>query len=155
MVRCGINRDNRFDGVSKDIELFLEGRVDDAAEFLSSFGDDFFEEGEEATGDIKFMGAEGYSGRFFVRDGKDGNFVLAFDLLIIVLLADIIIEVQEQEFDCLVIIVDFEVIATIDDGVASGFFPTGEILDDFFVDKLFDDGERDFIRSGLNFIDTY
>ena len=95
MVRCGINWDNGFDGVPKDIELFLESGVDDVAKFLGGFGDDFLEEGEETAGDIKFMRAEGYSGRFVIGDGKDGNFVLAFDLLIIMLLADIIIEVQE------------------------------------------------------------
>ena len=95
MVRCGINWDNRCDGVSKDIELFLESGVDDATKFLGGFGDDFLEEGKKTTGDIKFMRAEGYSGRFVVWDSKDGNFVLAFDLLIIMLLADIIIEVQE------------------------------------------------------------
>ena len=55
----------------------------------------------------------------------------------------------------MVVIVNVVVIAAIDDGVASGFFPTGEILNDFFVDKLFDGSEGDFIRSGLNFIDTY
>ena len=93
MTRCGINWDNGFNGISKDIELFLKGRVDDVTEFLGGFGDDFLEEGEEATGDIKFMRAEGYSGRFLIRDGKDGNFVLAFDLLVVVFLADIIIKV--------------------------------------------------------------
>ena len=93
MVRCGINWDDGFDRVSKDIELFLESGVDDAAKFLGGFGDDFLEEREEATGYVKFMRAEGYSGRFFIRDGKDGNYVLAFDLLIIVFHADIIIEV--------------------------------------------------------------
>ena len=55
----------------------------------------------------------------------------------------------------MMVIVNFVVIATIDDGVASGFFPTGKVLDDFFVDELFNGGEWDFIRSGLNFIDTY
>ena len=50
---------------------------------------------------------------------------------------------------------DFEVIATIDNGVASGFFPTGEILDNFFVDESFDGGEGNFIGSRLNFIYTY
>ena len=155
LVRCGINWDDGFDGVSKDIELFLESGVDDAAKFLGSFSDDFLEEGEKATSDIKFMRAEGDSGRFFVRGGKDGNFVLAFDLLVVILLANIIIEVQEQEFYGLMVIVDFEVITTIDDGVASRFFPAGEILDDFFIDKLFNGGEGDFIGGRLNFIDTY
>ena len=93
LVRCGINWGDGCNGISKDIELLLESGVDDAAKFLGGFGDDFLKEGEEATGDVKFMRAEGYSGRFVIRDGKDGNFVLAFDLLIIVFLADIIIEV--------------------------------------------------------------
>ena len=34
-------------------------------------------------------------------------------------------------------------------------FQRGEVLDDFFVDELFDGGEGDLIRSGLYFVDTY
>ena len=53
------------------------------------------------------------------------------------------------------VIVDVGVIAAIDDGVASIFFPTGEILSNFFVDKLVDNFDGDFIWSGTDFIYTY
>ena len=53
------------------------------------------------------------------------------------------------------IIMDVGVIATIDDGIASIFLPTGEVLDDFFVDKLVDDFDGDFVWSGSDFIYTY
>ena len=38
---------------------------------------------------------------------------------------------------------NFCVITTIDDVVASGFTPAGEVLDDFFVDELVDSGDGD------------
>ena len=53
------------------------------------------------------------------------------------------------------VIVDFEVIATIDNGVASGFFPTGEILDNFFVDESFDGGEDGRTQVARRFLEGY
>ena len=98
-------------------------------EFLSGFGDNSLEEGEEATGNIKFTGAKGGSSGFFIRDCKDGHYGLGFGLLIIMFLADVVIKIQQQEFYGLMIIMDFEVITAIDDGVASVFFPAWEILE--------------------------
>ena len=55
----------------------------------------------------------------------------------------------------MMVIVDVGVITAVDDGVASIFFPTGEVLDDFFVNKLVDDFDGDFVWSGSDFIYTY
>ena len=53
------------------------------------------------------------------------------------------------------IIVDFKVITAVDDCIASIFFPAGEVLDDFFMNELFDGDEGNFVGSGLKFIYTY
>ena len=76
--------------ISEDVELFLEGRIDDVTEFLSSFGDDSFEEREEMTGFVKFYRAKGGSGGFFIGDCEDGDWPFTFELVIVVLFADLI-----------------------------------------------------------------
>ena len=48
-MHFGFNWSDGDDMISKDIELFLEGRVDDVTEFLSGFGDDSFEKSKEVT----------------------------------------------------------------------------------------------------------
>ena len=53
------------------------------------------------------------------------------------------------------VIVDMGVVTAVDDGVASIFFPMGEILNNFFVDELVDDFDGDFVGSGSDFIYTY
>ena len=78
--------------ISEDIKLFFKSRIDNVTEFLSGFGDDSFEEREETTGDIKFGGAEGSFGGFFIGSCKERNYVLVFgfcfELLVVVLLAN-------------------------------------------------------------------
>ena len=93
VIHCGFNICDGNNTVSKDIELFFEGRVDDVTEFLSGFGDDSFEEREETTSDIKFGGAKSSFGGFFIRNCKDGDWSSTFGLLDIVFLADVFIEV--------------------------------------------------------------
>ena len=94
LIHFGFNIGDGDDAVSKDIELFFESRIDDVTEFLSGFGDNSFEEGEEATGDFEFGGAEGSFGGFFVRDCEDRDWSSTFELLDIVFLADVVIKVQ-------------------------------------------------------------
>ena len=155
LIHFGFNVCDGNDTISKDIELFFEDGIDDVTEFLSGFDDDSFEEGEEATGDFEFGGAEGSFSGLFVRDSEDRDWPSTFGLLDVVFLANVIIKVQEQELYGLMIIVDVGVITAVDDGVASFFFPVGEVLDNFFVDELVDDIDGDFVWSGSDFIYTY
>ena len=53
------------------------------------------------------------------------------------------------------VIMDVGVITAVDDGIASIFFPAGEVLDNFFVDELVNDFDGDFVWSGSDFIYTY
>ena len=53
------------------------------------------------------------------------------------------------------IIMDMKVVTAIDDGVASIFLPTGEVLNNFFVNELVDGGGGDFVWGRLDFIHTY
>ena len=94
LTHFGFNIRDGNNTISKDIELFLESGIDDVTEFLGSFGNNSFKEGEEATGDLKFCGAEGSFGGFFVRDCEDRDWSATFGLLDIVFFADVVIEVQ-------------------------------------------------------------
>ena len=94
LIHFGFNIGDGNDTVSKDVELFFESRIDDVTEFLSGFGDNSFEEGEEATGDLEFCGAEGSFGGFFVRDCEDRDWSSTFELLDVVFLANVVIKVQ-------------------------------------------------------------
>ena len=89
-MHFGFNWGNSDNMISKDIELFLEGRVDDVTKFLGGFGDDSFKESEEMTGFVKFYRAKGGSGGFFIRDCEDGDWPFTFELVIVVLFADLI-----------------------------------------------------------------
>ena len=89
-MHFGFNRGNSDNMISKDIKLLLEGRVDDVTEFLSGFGDDSFEESKEVTGFVKFCRAEGGFGRFFIRGCEEGDWPFTFELMVVVLLANLI-----------------------------------------------------------------
>ena len=54
----------------------------------------------------------------------------------------------------MMIIMDVGIIATVDDGIASIFFPAGEVLDDFFFNELVDGGGG-VVWGRLNFIYAY
>ena len=68
------------------------------AKFLSGFDDDSFEEGKEMTSLVKFYGAEGGSGGFFVGDCEDGDWPFTFELVVVILFTNLI-KVQEKKFD--------------------------------------------------------
>ena len=89
-MHFGFNWGNSDNTVSKYIELLLEGRVDDVTKFLSGFGDDSFEEGKEMTSFVKFYRAEGGSGGFFVGGGENGDWPFTFELVVVMLFADLI-----------------------------------------------------------------
>ena len=94
LTHFGFNICDGNNTISKDIELFLESRIDDVTEFLGGFGDDSFEEGKEATSDLEFCGTEGSFGGFFVRDCEDRDWSSTFGLLNIVFLANVVVKVQ-------------------------------------------------------------
>ena len=94
LIHFGFNICDGNNTVPKDIELFLESRIDDVTEFLGGFGDDSFKKREEATCDLEFCGAEGSFSGFFVGDCEDRDWSSTFGLLDVVLLANIVIKVQ-------------------------------------------------------------
>ena len=89
-MHFGFNGGDSNKNISEDIELLLEGGIDDVTEFLGGFGDNSFEKSEEATGFVKFCRAEGGFGRFFVGGCEDGDGPFTFELVVVVLFTNLI-----------------------------------------------------------------